>query len=375
MFDEIVLRDVAVRNRVWMSPMCQYSACEIGGVAGMPTDWHLAHLMTRACGGAGLIIVEATAVSPEARITPSDLGIWSDHHIAPLRRLSSAIREAGAVPAIQLAHAGRKASTDLPWRARGRRLLPEQGGWTPLGPVSDPVWGAQAIPVEQMSDIAEQFGAAARRAAAAGYEAVEIHGGHGYLLHQFLSPSSNSRTDAYGVDFAGRSRLAIDVFRSVRENFPRGLPVFFRLSATDWAPRGEPAWDLTQATRLAQELDTLGVDLIDVTSGGLIKGARIDVFPGYQVPFARHIKQAVSRSAVSAVGKITDPTHAESIVGAGDADVVLVGRALLEEPYWVRNASRAVRIPFPDQYEWAVGPRGNSDFTEPKSATPTTREA
>src|SRR5579884_1139820 len=285
LFSPLRLRELTFRNRVFVSPMCQYSSED-----GMPTDWHLVHLGSRAVGGAGLVMVEATAVSPEGRISPQDSGIWSAAHAEAFKRISRFIKVNRAVPAIQLAHAGRKASTDVPWRGGGP-LTREQGGWEPIAPSAVPFDAKYPVPREMtaadIERVVAQFADAARRSLEAGFEVVEIHGAHGYLLHEFLSPLSNHRADSYGGSLENRMRLPVQVARAVRGLWPQKWPVFFRLSATDWA---EGAWDLEQSIALARELKQEGVDLIDCSSGGLVSGVRIPLSPGYQAPFAAAIR-------------------------------------------------------------------------------------
>jgi 2,4-dienoyl-CoA reductase-like NADH-dependent reductase (Old Yellow Enzyme family) len=346
LFTPLRLREVALRNRVAVSPMCQYSARE-----GLPTEWHLVHLGSRAVGGAGLVIAEATAVLPEGRISPDDTGIWSDAHADAWAPIARFVAAHGAVPGLQLAHAGRKASTDAPWRGggpvgRGHR------GWTPVGP--SPLAFAEGHPVPRelsTDDIRAVKGAfrdAARRAAQAGFEVVEIHMAHGYLLHQFLSPLANRRRDEYGGTLENRMRLPLEVTRAVREAFPVERPVLARISATDWVEGG---WDLEQSVALARELREAGVDLVDCSSGGTVPGAKVPVGPGYQVPFAAAIRERAG-VATGAVGMITEPAQAEAIVAGGQADLVLLAREMLRDPYWPLHAAQALGadIRWPDQY-------------------------
>ncbi len=333
LFSPLELRSVVLRNRVAVSPMCQYSS-----VDGAADDWHLVHLGARAAGGAALVLTEAAAVEARGRISPADLGIWDDRHVEPLRRITTFVESQGAVPGIQLAHAGRKASTAAPWEGNGT-VLPESGGWTVVGaspipfapgsPVPDPLDGGG------LRDVIESFAAAARRAVVAGFRVVEIHAAHGYLLHSFLSPLSNRRDDAYGGDLAGRCRLLLEVVEAVRGAWPEELPVLVRISATDWLPGG---WDLEQSVELARLLRGLGVDLVDCSSGGLAPGAKIPAEPGYQVRFAERIRQEVG-IATGAVGLITEPGQADAIVREGRADLVLLARQLLREPSWPLRAA------------------------------------
>ncbi|WP_233509828.1 NADH:flavin oxidoreductase/NADH oxidase [Actinomadura craniellae] len=341
-----------------MAPMCQYSAATEGPETGVPDDWHFAHLAARAVGGAGLILTEATAVSPEGRISPADLGLWNDRQEAAFTRITRFLARHGTVPGIQLAHAGRKASTDLPWRG-GAPVAPGDGGWRPVAPSPVPFREDHPVPTELSVDeirrVVDDFARAARRALRAGFQAVEVHGAHGYLIGEFLSPYSNHRTDAYGGSFENRTRLALEVVDAVRAVWPDDLPVFFRISATDWLtenPEDERAgWTLDDTVRLAKELLAHGVDLLDVSSGGNASGARIQTGPGYQVPFAARVR-AETDLPVAAVGEITDPHQAEEIIGAGRADAVLLGRELLRDPYWPNRAARTLGAEprLPDQY-------------------------
>ena len=350
LFDPLTLRGVTFRNRIAVSPMCQYSS-----VDGYATDWHLVHLGSRAVGGAAVVLAEATAVTADGRISPHDLGIWQNQHVEMLSRIAAFITTQGAVPGIQLSHAGRKASADAPWRG-GRHLEPEQGGW-------QPVWGPSAIPfssrypVPQALDepgirgVVDAFRAASSRALSAGFRVIELHAAHGYLLHSFLSPLSNERTDRYGGSFDNRVRLTVEVVEAVRSVWPEELPLFVRLSATDWAEGG---WDVDQSARLARLLSPLGVDLIDASSGGNVSGAKIPLEPGYQVPFAEEIRRDGS-IATGAVGLITESAQADAIVREGRADMVFLARQLLRDPYWPLQAARAlgVDISWPPQYERA----------------------
>jgi 2,4-dienoyl-CoA reductase-like NADH-dependent reductase (Old Yellow Enzyme family) len=363
LFTPHTTRSLTIPNRIWMAPMCQYSAVPDGATAGAPTDWHFAHLAARATGGAGLILTEATAVSPEGRITPYDLGIWNDTQAAAFRRLTSFLTAHGTVPAIQLAHAGRKASTERTWVDHGRQIAPDEPhGWRPVGPSAVPFSAASTTPeeltVQQIDGIVRQFADAARRARAAGFQVAEVHGAHGYLIHQFLSPHSNHRTDAYGGSFEGRARFALEVVDAVRAVWPEELPVFFRVSATDWLtenPRdGRAGWTSDDTVRLAKELQAHGVDLVDVTTGGNVPDAAIEAGPGYQVPFAERIRNETG-VPVAAVGLITDPHQAQAILAGGRADAVLLGRALLRDPYWPRHAAAALggHVTAPVQYHLA----------------------
>jgi 2,4-dienoyl-CoA reductase-like NADH-dependent reductase (Old Yellow Enzyme family) len=346
LFAPLRLREVEVRNRIAMSPMCQYSSPD-----GNPTDWHFVHLGARAVGGCGLVIVEATAVAPEGRISPRDLGLWDDRQVPEFRRITSVLKAHGTVPGIQLAHAGRKASTRVPWEGSGAVPLAE-GGWSVVAPSALPFDEHHAPPrelaVSDLAALAERWAAAARRAEAAGFEIVELHMAHGYLLHQFLSPLANQRSDEYGGSLPNRMRFPLEVVRGVRAAWPAHLPLLVRLSCTDWVEGG---WDLASSVDLAFRLKELGVDLLDCSSGGAVPGARIPVAPGYQVPFAEMIRREAGLPT-GAVGLITEPTQAEQIVAEGQADLVLLARQLLREPYWPLRAARALGAPepWPSQY-------------------------
>ena len=349
LFDAFSLRGVEFRNRVFVSPMCQYSSRD-----GLPNDWHMVHLGSRAVGGVGLVCVEATGVSPEGRISPGDTGLWSEAHTRAFEPIASFIKSQGARAAIQLAHAGRKASTDVPWRG-GKPLSEEQGGWQTLAPSAVP-FGDWPAPKEMTRDdiqtVVIQFADAARRSLAAGFEVVELHMAHGYLLHEFLSPLSNRREDEFGGSLENRARFPLHVAEAVRDVWPERLPLFARISATDWVESG---WDLEQSVQLSRWLKERGVDLIDCSSGGLVPGARIPVAPGYQVSFAETIRKEAS-VATGAVGLITEPEQAEEIVATGKADVVFLARAVLRDPYWPLHAARQLgaEAPWPVQYGRAV---------------------
>ncbi|MEU6816696.1 NADH:flavin oxidoreductase/NADH oxidase [Streptomyces sp. NPDC046860] len=359
LFTPYAARSLTIPNRVWMAAMCQYSAAPDGDLAGAPNDWHFAHLAARATGGTGLIITEATAVTPEGRISPYDLGIWNDTQAGAFRRITDFLVSQGTVPGIQLAHAGRKGSTERTWVDRGAPIAPDQEhGWQPVAPSAIPFTEKATTPVEltvdQIRELVQQFADGARRALRAGFQVVEVHGAHGYLIHQFLSPFSNHRTDEYGGSFEGRIRFAVEVVEAVRAVWPENLPVFFRVSATDWlAENGDPrdGWNADEAVRLAKELRALGVDLFDVSTGGNVPDARIPVAPDYQLPFARRIREEADMP-VATVGLITEPARAQAVVGAGDADAVLLGRELLRNPYWARHAARELggEVATPDQY-------------------------
>jgi 2,4-dienoyl-CoA reductase-like NADH-dependent reductase (Old Yellow Enzyme family) len=351
LFEPVQFRDLKIRNRVFVSPMCQYSSDD-----GLPTDWHMVHLGSRAVGGAGLVMVEATGVSREGRISPFDSGIWSDAHTTAFARITKFIKDHGAAPAVQLAHAGRKASTDAPWRG-GKLVAPDQGGWEPVAPSAIAFSDQYAKPREMTdSDIDRtifDFAAAAKRALAAGFEVVEVHGAHGYLLHEFLSPLSNQRTDSFGGSLENRMRFPLQVVSEVREVWPSHLPVFVRISATDWAEGG---WDLPQSVAFAKACKAFGVDLIDCSSGGLTPSQKIPLGPMYQTPFAEAIRRDV-QIATGAVGLITTAAEAEEIVASGKADVVLLARAMLRDPYWPLHAAKELGadVKWPEQYERAKG--------------------
>jgi 2,4-dienoyl-CoA reductase-like NADH-dependent reductase (Old Yellow Enzyme family) len=341
----LTIRGVTLRNRIVMSPMCQYSAEE-----GMADDWHLVHLGSRAAGGVALVIVEATAVTRDGRISPNDLGIWSDAHAEPLARIARFVESQGAVAGIQLAHAGRKASSEPPWKGGRPITTPEAGGWTVVAPSAIPFREDGPVPVALdaagIDGVVSAFEAAARRALAAGFRLLEIHAAHGYLLHEFLSPLSNHRTDEYGGSLENRMRLPLRVAERLRALMPEELPLFVRISATDWVEGG---WDVEQSIELAKRLKETGVDLIDVSSGGAVPTASIPVAKGYQVPFARRIRcEADVRTG--AVGLITEAQHADEIITGGDADLVFLARELLREPYWALKAQHELG----DEPAWPV---------------------
>lgn len=346
LFSPLALRSLTLRNRIALSPMCQYSARE-----GCATDWHLVHLGARAAGGAGLVMTEACAVSPEGRISPADLGLWEDRQVNPLARVVEFIHAQGAAAGVQLAHAGRKGSTAVPWEG-GRSLAPADGGWEVVGPCPEPFDegypAPRALGAGELEAVVAAFAAAARRARAAGFDVVEIHAAHGYLLHSFLSPLTNRREDPWGGDFAGRTRLLREVVAAVRQQWPAELPLFVRLSATDWVQGG---WTADDTVALARQLLPVGVDLIDCSSGGLLPGVAIPASPGYQVPLAERVRREAGVAA-GAVGLITEPAQAEGIVARGQADMVLIGRQFLREPAWALRAAGELGAdaPWPVQY-------------------------
>ncbi|MFE9653574.1 NADH:flavin oxidoreductase/NADH oxidase [Micromonospora sp. NPDC006431] len=348
LFTPLALRGVTLPNRVAMAPMCQYSA----GPDGLPTDWHRIHLGSRAVGGVGLIITEATAVVPEGRISPQDTGLWSGAHVDAWRPITAFLTGQGAVPAVQLAHAGFKASTYRPWAARRGGVPDAEGGWTPVGPGSEPFLPDHRRPTALdeagIARVVEAFAVAAGRALDAGFRAVEIHAAHGYLLHEFLSPLTNRRDDAYGGDRAGRMRLTLEVARAVRATVGAAVPVLTRISATDWVDGG---WTVEDSVVLVGELAAAGVDLVDASSGGASAGASIPVGPGYQVPLAARIRREAG-VPTGAVGLIVEPEQAEQIVAGGEADLVLLGRELLRDPYWPRRAAAKLGATpdWPNQY-------------------------
>jgi len=349
LFSDLKLRDVTMRNRIGVSPMCQYSSRE--GFAG---DWHLVHLGAFATGGAGVVFTEATAVLANGRISPQDLGIWDDRHVEMLARIADFVRRQGAVPGMQLAHAGRKASTRRPWEEGSRTVPSGEGGWP------DDVWAPSAVPFSgaypephalddrRIEGVIDAFGRAAERALDAGFEILEVHAAHGYLVHEFLSPLSNRRDDAWGGSFENRIRFALAVVDRVRTRWPERLPLTVRISATDWVDGG---WDVDQSVALARALRPRGVDLVDVSSGGLHPDQKIQVGPGYQVPFAARVRRE-GRIPTAAVGMITDPSQADAIVRSGEADLVLLAREMLRQPHWPLLAAHTLGEdgPWPPQY-------------------------
>jgi 2,4-dienoyl-CoA reductase-like NADH-dependent reductase (Old Yellow Enzyme family) len=351
LFSPLTLRSLTLRNRVGVSPMCQYSSDN-----GFATDWHFVHLGAFATGGAGLVITEAAAVTPEGRISPQDLGIWDDAHIPMLRRITDFCRAQGAVMAVQLAHAGRKASTRRPWEQPSGTVPVAEGGWDNVMAPSTIAFAPNypsphALSLDGIAQVIASFGAAAQRALHAGFQVVELHAAHGYLLHEFLSPIANERTDHYGGSFENRTRLLLEVTDAVRAVWPDELPLIVRISATDWAEGG---WNVEESVQLATLLQARGVDLIDCSSGGLAAHQQLTIGPGYQVPFARRIR-AESGVPTAAVGLITDAAQAEQIVADGSADLVLLARELLRNPRWPLMAAHALgaSITWPPQYERA----------------------
>jgi 2,4-dienoyl-CoA reductase-like NADH-dependent reductase (Old Yellow Enzyme family) len=347
LFHPLAIRDVTFANRVFVSPMCQYSSTD-----GYVSDWHFVHLGSRAVGGAGLVLTEATAVLPEGRISPQDLGIWEDGHIEPLARIVRFIHDQGTVAGMQLAHAGRKASTYRPWEGHGR--VPEnKGGWSNVVAPSalaftDDYPMPRALSVDGIKNIVSAFAAAARRACDAGFRVIEIHAAHGYLIHEFLSPLSNQRTDAYGGSFENRTRILRETVAAVRGSWPERAPLFVRISATDWVDGG---WDIQQSVKLARHLKELGADLIDCSSGGNVLQAKIPAGPGYQTRFAEQIRRE-AKMLTGTVGMITSPVQAEHVLVTGQADAVIIAREFLRDPYWPLRAARELgqSISWPVQY-------------------------
>lgn len=340
LFSPFTLKSITLRNRIGVSPMCQYSSQD-----GVATDWHLVHLGSRAAGGAALVIAEATAVSPEGRISPGDAGLWGDQHIEPLARINRYIKSQGAAPGIQIAHAGRKGSAALPWNG-GAHLADDAGGWPTLAP-SAIAWGEdldkvpRAMTGDDLARVQRDFAAAAARALTAGYEWLEVHSAHGYLLHEFLSPLSNRRTDAYGGSFDNRIRFLLETVRGVRAVWPDRLPLTVRVSCTDWVEGG---WNIDESVELARRLRAEGVDLVDCSSGGTAPHAKIPIGPDYQVPFAERIRREAGMPT-AAVGLITRADQANAIVAGGKADLVFLARALLRDPYWPLHAARELGKP------------------------------
>jgi 2,4-dienoyl-CoA reductase-like NADH-dependent reductase (Old Yellow Enzyme family) len=350
LFDPLSLRSLTLSNRIVVSPMCEYSS-----VDGFSNDWHFVHLGSRAVGGAALVMTEAAAIAADGRISPQDLGIYDDGHVAGLRRIVRFIHTQHACAGIQLAHAGRKGSTVRPWDAMPGKpaAVPlDQGGWVPVGPTDESFTPGYPLPcaltIPEIAAVVNAFAAAARRAVDAGFDVVEIHAAHGYLIHEFLSPLVNTRTDGYGGSFDNRVRLCLEVVDAVRAVWPERQPLFVRISATDWKEGG---WDLDQSVALASRLRERGVDLVDCSSGGAVADAKITVGPGYQVPFAARVRRD-ARIATGAVGLITEAAQADAIIRDGQADCVFLARELLRDPYWPLHAADklGVVVPWPPQY-------------------------
>jgi 2,4-dienoyl-CoA reductase-like NADH-dependent reductase (Old Yellow Enzyme family) len=347
LFEPLTVRGVTLRNRIGVSPMCMYSYTE-----GMSNDWQVVHLGARAAGGVGLVIAEATAVEARGRITPDDVGIWSDEHIEPLRRVTGFIKQQGAVAGVQIAHAGRKASTMRPWD--GGKPIPAEGrrGWQVVGPSPIPFDEGYQVPQElsiaEIHTIQQAFRAAAQRVLSAGYEWLEIHAAHGYLFHSFYSPLSNRRTDEYGGSFENRTRFLLDTVHDVRSVWPERLPLTVRISGTDWTEGG---WTVEESVELARRLKDQGVDLIDCSSAGNVAHARLPVGPGYQVPISEAVRKG-AQILTATVGLITTPVQADEIIRSGQADVVLIGRQMLYDPYWALHAAQELKqpAPVPPQY-------------------------
>ncbi|CAD6000786.1 NADH:flavin oxidoreductase/NADH oxidase [Agreia sp. COWG] len=355
LFSPMTIRDVEIRNRIWVAPMCQYSADDEDG---MSTDWHLVHLGAFAQGGAGLIVTEATAVSPEGRISPQDLGIWNDEQAAGFSRITSFLRGLGATSGIQLAHAGRKASTFRPWASEKGSVAPDAGGWPTVAPsaIAFPGYATPAqLEPDEIEAIVGDFAAAARRAVDAGFDVLEIHAAHGYLVHQFLSPLSNTRTDSYGGSLQNRARLLLDIVRAVRATVADGVPLLVRFSATDWADGG---WDEAQTAVVAGWAREAGADVFDISSGGNVTGVSIPVGAGYQVPLAEFVRSE-AEVPVIAVGLITSPQQAAEVIDSGRADAVMLGREMLRHPHFVLRAAHELGVEldyWPAQYVRAQWP-------------------
>ena len=349
LFEPLNQRSVNFPNRIAVSPMCQYSSEN-----GFANDWHLVHLVSRAVGGAGLIMTEAAAIEPQGRITPQDLGIWQDAHIEMLAKIVESLHHHGAVAGIQLAHAGRKASNTPPWDGGGE-LSESEGGWTPIAPSAIPFRlespAPKALSIEDIKELIASFVNAAQRSLAAGFNLIEIHAAHGYLLHEFMSPLSNQRTDEYGGSFENRIRFLCEVVQAVRNILPDQMPLWVRISAIDWISDG---WDIEQSITLCHILKSLGVDLIDCSSGGIVPGEKFVLGAGYQTAFSDRLRRE-AKIATGAVGMITEPAQADQILRTGQADMVLIGREMLRDPYWARRAAKQLRQPVsvPKQYDRA----------------------
>jgi 2,4-dienoyl-CoA reductase-like NADH-dependent reductase (Old Yellow Enzyme family) len=362
LFDSLSIRGITLSNRIVVSPMCEYSSKD-----GFANDWHLVHLGSRAVGGAGLIFTEATAVSPEGRISPEDLGIWSDAHIEFLARIVRFLKNQGTVPGIQLAHAGRKGSTYRPWAGNGAIPL-KDGGWVPVAPsaiaYSENYPMPRALSKEEISGVVDAFAAAARRALEAGFRVLEIHAAHGYLIHEFLSPLSNRRNDEYGGSFENRTRLARQTVSAIRKIMPDRMPLFIRISATDWREGG---WDVEQSVELAKQLAPLGVDVVDCSSAGLAQDQKVVAGPGFQVPFSDRIRREAAVMTAT-VGLIETKEQVEEILASGKADLVFMAREFLRDPYWPLRTARELKqtMSWPAQYLRAAPP--NSPARKPFDA-------
>jgi len=349
LFESLKIKEIEFKNRIGVSPMCQYSSID-----GFANSWHLVHLGSRAVGGAGLVLTEATAVSPEGRISPSDLGIWSDEHIPELKKITDFIHSQGSVAGIQLAHAGRKASTNAPW-IKGNLINEKDGGWQTLAPSAVAFLDTYSLPLELSKDgiqkVITDFKAAAERALQAGFKVIEIHAAHGYLIHEFLSPLSNFRTDEFGGLFENRIKLLLDIVKAVQEVWPLEYPLFVRISSTDWTDGG---WDVNDSVKLASYLLDAGVDLIDCSTGGNVAHATIPLSPGYQVPFAEAIRKGAG-ILTAAVGLITNAKQAEDIISSGQADMVFLAREMLRDPYFPLKAAKELNVDleWPFQYQRA----------------------
>jgi 2,4-dienoyl-CoA reductase-like NADH-dependent reductase (Old Yellow Enzyme family) len=356
LFEPLRLRGVTFANRIGVSPMCQYSS-----VDGLANDWHFAHLATRAVGGAGLVFTEAAGVTPEGRISPEDLGVWSEQHFEPLERITRFIHQQGAVAGIQLAHAGRKGSTYRPWSGAGE-VTPDKGGWQVIGPSPEPFADnfpkPKELTVAEITKLQEAFVTAAKRSVDAGFRVIEVHGAHGYLFHEFYSPLSNHRTDQYGGSFENRTRFLRDTVAAVRKALPDNIVLFVRISCTDWTEGG---WDIAQSVDLAKQLKAVGADVIDASSGGNVGNAKIPIGAGYQTPFAARIRQEAG-IATAAVGLITSAAQADYVIRSGQADFALLARELLRDPYWPLHAAQelGVKTSWPAQYLRA-GPAGSPE--------------
>ena len=346
LFEQLELRGVKTRNRIMMSPMSQYSAPD-----SVPTDWHLVHLGTRAVGGAGIVMTEATAIEPRGRISPWDVGLWNDDQEAAFARIAAFVKEQGAIPGVQLAHAGRKASHMRPWEDR-KPIPVQEGGWEIIAPSPLPLTEDDIVPMElkidQIGEILARYKQSATRAVRAGFQIIEIHAAHGYLLHSFLSPLTNQRNDKYGGSFKNRTRMVVDVVRAIREVWPPELPLFIRLSVKDWVDGG---WDTADSVELARKIAPLGVDLIDCSSGGAVLQQRIPIHPGYQVPLSRAVREG-AQIKTGAVGLISEPVQAEQILANERADLIVIGRIALWSPYWPHHAAKVLRadVELPIQY-------------------------